>query len=332
MSKKALITGITGQDGFYLCRLLVSKGYRVYGWSRDLSHDRSTRFVERIQLDVGDSENIKLIEVDPLNSVEVRRSIEEIQPNEIYNLGSQSNIGKSFEEPQETFTANTTSVLFLLEAVRHFDSDFKVRFFQASSASVFEGSQHSPQNEETLLTPRSPYAASKASSHLLVASYRKAYDLFACSGILYNHESPLRPETFVTGKIVAAAAKIALGVDESLVLGNLETGRDWGYAGDYVEAMWLMLQHTQPEDFIIATGQWHLLKDFLKIAFQTVGLDWQDYTSSDPKFFRPTEPIQLVGDISKIEQELNWTPPTSFQEMIEEMVKQKILELREGNP
>lgn len=331
MSKKAIITGITGQDGFYLTRFLISKEYRVYGWSRDLSHDRSTRFVENIRLEFGDSDSLKLFEIDPLDSVEVQRSIEEIQPNEIYNLGSQSNIGKSFEQPQETFTANTTSVLNLLEAIRKADSEFKVRFFQASSASVFEGCQHSPQSEETQLTPRSPYAASKASSHLLVSSYRQAYDLFACSGILYNHESPLRPETFVTGKIVHAVAKIALGEEEALVLGNLETGRDWGFAGDYVEAMWRMLQHREPDDFIIATGNWHSLKDFLKIAFQTVGLDWQDYTSSDPKFFRPTEPIQLVGNISKIERELNWTPSTSFQEMIEDMVKQKILELRNGN-
>jgi GDPmannose 4,6-dehydratase len=331
VTKKALITGITGQDGFYLTRLLISKGYQVYGWSRELSHERTSRFIKRIQSEFGESDNLKLLEVDPLNFVEVRRSIEAIQPNEIYNLGSQSNIGKSFEEPQSTFTANTSSVLNLLEAVRQVDARFKIRFFQASSASVFEGSQQSPQNEETLLTPRSPYAASKASSQLLVSSYRQAYDLFACSGILYNHESPLRPESFVTGKIVKAVASIALGHDESLVLGNLETGRDWGYAGDYVGAMWRMLQRNQPDDFIIATGIWHSLKEFLEIAFRTVGLDWQDYTSSDPKFFRPTEPIQLVGDITKIELELKWTPTTSFQEMIEVMVKQKILDMRKVN-
>lgn len=329
MAKVALITGITGQDGHYLSRLLLSKGYTVHGWTRDRNSTNSVRLLQDISTNCAHSENFDLHQIDPLSEEMVCNFIAKIRPEEIYNLGSQSHVGTSFEEPGSTFVANTHSVLLLLEAIRRLNSQSKIRLFQASSAAVYEGSTASPQDEATTFTPRSPYAASKASAQLLVAAYRKSYDLFACSGILYNHESSLRPSTFVTGKIVEAVAKIAIGQDEKLTLGNLETGRDWGYAGDYVEAMWQILQHDQPEDFVIATGKWNSLKEFLTTAFQTVGLDWQDYTHSDPALFRPTEPVRLVGDISKIKKELGWVPSISFDEMIEQMVKEKILLLRE---
>lgn len=322
LPKTALITGITGQDGYYLSRFLAVKGYQIYGTTRDQSAPHAAVFQSEFQAEFPDS-LFHLHELDLLNQEEVEQLIREIAPDEIYHLASQSHAGHSFVKPVETFRACAISLLSLLESIRNADSK-QIKLFHASSAAIFEGATESPQNEETTLSPKSPYGAAKAAGQHLVQAYRESYGIHACSGILYNHESPRRPNTFVTGKIVEAVAEIALGRREKLILGNLETGRDWGAAQDFVAATWTMLQAETPQDYIVATGKWHSLKEFLEIAFQTVGLDWQDYTESSSQFFRPTEPVRLCGDISKIKIDLGWQPQTSFSAMIEEMVREKI--------
>ncbi len=332
MPQTALITGITGQDGSYLCELLLSKGYCVHGSTRSaesesLNHLKAGLNKARPIEDPLDSV-LKIHELDFATKESISEFLDKHKIDEIYHLAGQTRVGDSFDRPTATFNANVKSTLSLLEAIRTSSRSQSIRFFQASSAEIFGGAEESPQTELTRYAPRSPYAASKVAAQSLVESYREAYGLFVCSGILYNHESPRRSTEFVTGKIVDAAARIALGEEHKLVLGNLETGRDWGFAGDYVEAMWMMLQHEVPKDFVIATGEWHSLREFLEIAFQTVGLDWQDYTTSDPKFFRPVEPTRLVGDPTRIKTELGWQPATTFVEMIEEMVKQRIVQRR----
>ncbi len=332
MSPTALITGVTGQDGSYLSELLLSKGYNVHGSTRSVESKSVNRLRSRLEaskhFDQPIDSVLKIHELD-FDSVEsIQQFLDQNNIAEIYHLAGQTRVGDSFHHPAKTFKANVDPVLTLLEAIRTSRRAKELRFFQASSAEIFGGTNESPQSALTRLAPRSPYAASKVAAQSLVESYRESYGLFVCSGILYNHESFLRSPDFVTGKIVDAVARIALGDDHRLVLGNLETGRDWGFAGDYVKAMWMMLQQDSPEDFIIATGEWHSLQEFLEIAFQSVSLDWQDYTTSTSEFFRPTEPVKLIGDPTRINSQLGWQPETTFTEMIEGMVKQRIVEFQ----
>lgn len=330
MSRTALITGITGQDGCYLCKHLLELGYIVHGWTRDSNSLRVKRLKSFLKenISVSDQSKLHLHSVPEMTSTRVEEFLKSHRPHEIYHLAAQSHVGNSFADPRQTYELNTLAVLELLEGIRSSLMTDSVRFFLAGSAAVFEGTQESPQTERTVLAPRSPYGCSKANAQLLVSTYREAYGLFACTGILYNHESPLRTEQFVTGKIVDAAARISLGIQQELTLGNIDTGRDWGFAGDYVKAMRLMLQHEIPEDFIIATGQWHPLRELLSIAFETVNLDWTDFTRSDPAFSRPTEPTKLVGDSTCIQRKLLWTPEVTFEECIRMMVESRVSSIR----
>lgn len=327
----ALITGITGQDGSYLCELLLSKGYVVHGLTRSSESPKAQKLKRLLadqNLGVDLSRHLRIHAINLEDAANVRDCVHTLQAGEIYHLASQSHIGASYQAPVETFAANTLSVLHLLEAIRSAANPQKFKFFVAGSAAIFEGAEDSPQTEQTPLSPRSPYGTSKASAKLLVETFRASYGLFACTGILFNHESPRRPAEFVTAKIVNAVARIALKQQQSLELGNIETGRDWGFAGDYVRAMWQMLQNDVPEDFIIATGKWHTLTDLLKIAFRTVRLDWQAHTHCDPQLVRPHEPVRLLGDSSAIRSKLGWEPLLDFESMIQFMVEQKLAMLK----
>ncbi len=315
-----------------MCELLLNKGYDVHGWTRDSKgsglssllrilkrKSRAARFVPS---------QIQLHQIDNLSSQEVEKFIHKYELDEVYNLAGQSSVAWSFEHPRETFDANFSTVQLLLEAIRTSNASSSIKFFQASTAAIFEASKETPQNEKTIASPLSPYALSKLAAHNLVIKYREDFGMFSCNGILYNHESPRRPNSFVTGKIVEAVARIALGQQCELQLGNIDVARDWGFAGDYVKAMWGMLQNDTPEDFIIATGQLRTLEDFLNIAFRTVGLDWQDYVTVDENIKRPVDPPQLVGDPALIRKKLHWRSMTTFEEMIESMVKQKLNDIR----
>lgn len=328
MGKTALITGITGQDGSYLCELLLQKGYTVHGWTRNLKGQHVCRLQRFVSSANASEKRLHLHQLDGSHINEITEFINQIELDEVYNLAGQSHVGESFQKPVETFNANVTAVLHLLEAIRKSPRCQSIRFFQAGSAAVFEGSSESPQSETTHPVPRSPYAASKLSSQILVQSYRDSYGMFACCGTLFNHESLRRPVSFVTGKIVDAVAHIALGEQSELRIGNLETGRDWGFAGDYVRAMWMMLQSELPRDFVIATGEWHSLRQFLTIAFRTVGLDWEDYTVCDPELYRNHDSARLVGDASLIAEVLGWKPSVDFTQMVEEMVQGRLSEIR----
>lgn len=330
--KTALITGISGQDGCYLSALLLEKGYRVHGWTRSLAATLQSPlifFLRQHCPNVDLQSRLTLSEVDLFDAATVQESVAQIQPGEIYNLAGQSRPGDSFASPKETFEANTQPVLHLLEAIRHTNNPGQVRLFQAGSAEVFAGAHECPQSESTPLAPLSPYGVSKATAQLLVATYRQNYGLHACTGILYNHESPLRSTDFVTGKIVDGVARIAMGQEQDLTLGNLDVTRDWGFARDYVEAMWRMLQHEAGDDFVIATGRQHSLKQFLNCAFSTVGLDWQDYTRTDTSLKRSVESIHLCGDPTRIRQRLNWEAETPFESMVELMVRERIVAIRD---
>lgn len=322
MQKTALITGITGQDGSYLTELLLSKGYAVHGLIR-----RSSSFnTERLDHIYHDPHvagpKMTLHFGDLSDGTVLRRALEKIQPDEIYNLGAQSHVKVSFEVPEYTADVVATGTLRLLEALRdHCEhSNKSVRFYQAGSSEMF-GAANPPQSEKTEFYPRSPYAVSKVAGHWYCVNYREAYDLFICNGILFNHESPRRGETFVTRKITRAVGRIAEGLQEKLYLGNLDAKRDWGFAGDYVEAMWMMLQHDKPDDYVVATGECYSVRDFVDAAFAQAGLAPGKYVAVDPRYFRPTEVDALQGDATKARQNLGWRPKISFQELVSMMVE-----------
>ena len=322
MSKKALITGITGQDGSYLAELLLGKGYEVHGVIRRSSSFNTER-LEHLYADPHDlAARLMLHYGDVSDGTAMLRLMERIAPDEVYNLAAQSHVRVSFDQPEYSADVVGTGALRLLEAVRDVCTvtGKQVRYYQAGSSEMF-GATAPPQNEDSPFHPRSPYAAAKVAAHWYTRNYREAYNLFACNGILFNHESPRRGETFVTRKITRAVGRIALGMQESLYLGNLDAKRDWGFAGDYVEAMWLMLQQPTADDYVIATGEAYSVKDFLAAAFGQLGLDWQRHVKIDPRYFRPSEVDHLQGDSSKARRRLNWTPKVSFKELVAMMVE-----------
>ncbi len=309
---KALITGITGQDGSYLAELLLKKGYQVYGMVRRSStenFDRINHFRDKIQLR----------QADLLDQLSIIRLIDECQPDEIYNLAAQSFVPTSWQQPLLTGEFNALGVTRMLEAVRLINR--KIKFYQASSSEMFGKVHEVPQTEKTPFYPRSPYGVAKVYAHWITVNYRESYDIFAVSGILFNHESPRRGLEFVSRKITDGAARIKLGLSKKLYLGNLEAKRDWGYAGDYVKAMWLMLQNKKPEDFVIATGRNHSVKQLVKIAFEHVGLDYKKYVKIDPRLIRPAEVEHLLGNPAKARKVLGWKPEVSFEQLIEMMVE-----------
>jgi GDPmannose 4,6-dehydratase len=316
---KALITGITGQDGSYLAELLLGRGYEVYGIIRRSSSFNTARIDPLYQDPHMPDVRLRLIYGDLNDASSLNRILRTVQPDEIYNLGAQSHVRVSFDVPEYTAEVTGVGTIRLLEAIR--ESGIKPKFYQASSSEMFGKVQEIPQKETTPFYPRSPYGVAKLYAHWITVNYREAYDLFACSGILFNHESPRRGETFVTRKITKAAARIKLGLQQDLYLGNLDAKRDWGYAGDYVEAMWLMLQQDQPDDYVIATGETHTVREFLEVSFSHLGLDWQQYVKIDPKYYRPTEVDLLIGDASKAKKLLQWEPKVRFRELAVMMVE-----------
>jgi len=311
--KKALITGITGQDGSYLTEFLLGKGYEVHGIIRR-SSSFNTKRIDHLYHDLHE-ENVRLFLhfADLSDGGNLGALLQEIKPDEIYNLGAQSHVRVSFDQPIYTVDVDALGTLRLLEGVRRFCPE--ARFYQASSSEMFGKVSETPQNETSRFHPRSPYACAKVFSFHQTVNYREAYDLFACNGILFNHESPRRGETFVTRKITRAAARIKLGLQDKLFLGNLDAKRDWGYADDYVEAMYLMLQQDRPEDFVIATGETHSVREFLDVVFDRLDMDWKGYVEIDPRYFRPTEVDLLVGDISKAGKLLGWQPKVTFRDL-----------------
>lgn len=310
---RALITGITGQDGSYLAEFLLKKGYQVYGMIRRTS----TFNVERIQHLLND---IELIDADLLDQLSLIQALRYSQADEVYNLAAMSFVGKSFQQPVATGEYTALSVTRMLEAVRLFDRP--IRFYQASTSEMFGKAQTVPQNEATPFYPRSPYGVAKLYGHWITVNFRECYNMYACSGILFNHESPRRGHEFVTRKISYGVARICLGLQKNLVLGNLEAQRDWGFAGDYVEAMWHMLQQDHPEDFVIATGESHSVRDFVKAAFDYVGVNnWQEYVEVDPQLFRPAEVDQLIGDASKAYKQLGWQTKVTFEQLVAMMIE-----------
>ena len=311
MTKKALITGITGQDGSYLADLLLEKGYEVHGMVRRSSTE--TRFrVEHI------ADRIRFVEADLLDPASLVKALDEVQPDEIYNLAAQSFVPTSWSQPVLTGEFTALGVVRLLEAVRQVAPE--ARFYQASSSEMFGKVREVPQNEKTPFHPRSPYAAAKAYGHHITVNYRESYGVFGVSGILFNHESPRRGREFVTRKISYGVARIKLGLAQEIRLGNVDAQRDWGYAGDYVRAMHLMLQQDEPDDYVIATGRTHSVKQFLEIAFSHVGLKWEDHVVQDPRYLRPAEVDQLIGDNSKARRVLGWEPTVSFEQLVTMMV------------
>ncbi len=319
--KKAVISGITGQDGSYLTELLIEKGYEVHGIVRRASLFNTDR-IDHLYHDPHTSGAPMFLHYGDLTDPSsVRRILEEVQPDEFYNLGAQSHVKVSFEEPMYTSSSIAVGALGVLEAIRDLQqrTGKEIRFYQAGSSEMF-GATAPPQNESTPFYPRSPYAVSKVAAHWYTVNYREAYDLFACNGILFNHESPRRGETFVTRKVTRAVARISLGLQEKLFLGNLDARRDWGFAGDYVEAMWLMLQQDRPKDYVVATGKAYSVRDLVEAAFSQVDLDWSDYVEIDPRYFRPTEVDFLQGDPTKAMADLGWKPRVQFPELVSMMV------------
>jgi GDPmannose 4,6-dehydratase len=316
--KKALITGITGQDGSYLAEFLLKKGYEVHGLYRRSSSFNTSR-LNSIWQDPHEP-NPRLLGRygDLADGVSLVKMLYDLQPDEIYHLGAQSHVRVSFDIPEYTADVTALGTMRILEAIR--ESGAKTRFYQASSSEMFGQVQEIPQRETTPFHPRSPYAVSKVFAYWATVNYRESYNLFACNGILFNHESPRRGETFVTRKITRALAYIKAGLQKKLYLGNLEAKRDWGYAKEYVEAMWLMLQQDKPEDYVIATGETHAVSEFCAEAFNYAGLDWKDYVEIDPRYFRPAEVDLLIGDASKAKRILGWEPKTKFKELVHLMV------------
>jgi len=316
---KALITGITGQDGSYLAEFLLSKGYDVYGVIRRSSSFNTGRIDQIYQDPHVPDAHLRLVYGDLNDASSLNRILRTIRPDEIYNLGAQSHVRVSFDIPEYTAEVTGVGTVRLLEAIR--ESGLRPKFYQASSSEMFGKAQEIPQRETTPFYPRSPYGAAKVYAYWITVNYREAYRLFACNGILFNHESPRRGETFVSRKITRAAARIKLGLDREIYLGNLDAKRDWGYAGDYVEAMWLMLQQEEPDDYVIATGETHTVRELLELAFGYVKLDWKKYVKNDPRYFRPTEVDLLIGDASKAKRKLGWKPKVSFNDLITMMVE-----------
>ena len=315
--KTALITGITGQDGSYLAEFLLAKGYMVYGIIRRSSSFNTGR-INHIYKDPHEPHpEMRLVYGDLNDGSSLNRIIRTTQPDEIYHLGAQSHVRVSFEVPEYTGEITGLGTVRLLDAIR--ESGVKTRFYQASSSEMF-GNVPGPLNEQTPFQPRSPYAAAKVYAYWITVNYREGYNLFACNGILFNHESPRRGETFVSRKITKAAAKIKLGRQDKLFLGNLEAKRDWGFARDYVEAMWMMLQQDRPDDYVIATGETHSVREFLDEAFGHLDMDWTKYVEIDPRYFRPTEVDLLLGDASKAKKLLGWKPKVRFKELVKMMV------------
>ncbi len=338
-SKKALITGITGQDGAYLADFLLGKGYEVHGIKRRSSSFNTGRIDHLYQDPHVDDRNFILHYGDLTDATNLIRIVQQVQPDEIYNLAAQSHVQVSFETPEYTANADALGTLRLLEAIRILGLENKTRFYQASTSELFGKVQEIPQNEKTPFYPRSPYAAAKLYAYWITVNYREAYNIFACNGILFNHESPIRGETFVTRKITRAAARIKLGLQDRLYLGNINSLRDWGHARDYVEAQWLMLQQERPDDYVIATGEQHSVREFCELAFAELGMniEWRGQgvdeigicgdkvlISIDPRYFRPTEVETLLGDPRKARAKLGWKAKTTFKELVSEMVSEDL--------
>ncbi len=363
MARKALITGITGQDGAYLAEFLLAKGYEVHGIKRRSSLFNTQRIDHLYEDPHVEKRHLSLYYGDLTDATNIIRIIQTVQPDEIYNLAAQSHVKVSFEAPEYTANTDALGTLRILEAIRMLDLVKKIKFYQASTSELFGKVQAVPQNENTPFYPRSPYACAKLYSYWCTINYREAYDMFACNGILFNHESPIRGETFVTRKITRAAARIALGLEEALYLGNVDALRDWGHAKDFIKAQWLILQQDQADDYVIATGEQHSVREFCTLAFKALGieLEWQGkgidekgiiaevaptdllqkhdrgknsqslqkgrvLISVDPRYFRPTEVETLLGDPTKAKQKLGWTPEITFEEMILEMVSHDLTE------
>ena len=341
MKKKALITGITGQDGAYLAELLLSKGYEVHGIKRRASLFNTDRIDHLYQDKHRNDVNFFLHHGDLTDATNLIRIIQEVQPNEIYNLGAQSHVKVSFEIPEYTANSDAVGTLRLLEAIRILKLEKKVKFYQASTSELYGKVQESPQSENTPFYPRSPYGVAKLYAYWIVKNYREAYGMYACNGILFNHESPLRGETFVTRKITRAVAKISLGLQEKMYIGNLNAQRDWGHARDYVEGMWLMLQQEKPEDYVLATGVTTSVRDFCSMAFNEVGIaiKWEGKNNQekgidestgkvlvevDPNYYRPTEVDLLIGDATKAKEQLNWEPKVTVSLLVKEMVSSDV--------
>jgi GDPmannose 4,6-dehydratase len=310
--KKALVTGITGQDGSYLVELLLKKDYEVWGVLRRSSSFHTSR-IDHLYKDPHEQPLLRLVYGDLTDGGNLSTIVNDIKPDEVYNLGAQSHVRVSFDTPIYTVNTDGLGTLRLLEAVRRMDKPAK--FYQASSSEMYGKAVETPQTEKTPFYPRSPYGCAKVYSFWQTVNYREAYGLFACNGILFNHESPRRGETFVTRKITRAATRIKLGLQDKLYLGNLDAKRDWGFAGDYVETMWLMLQHDKPDDYVVATGETHSVREFLDEVFVYLDLDWQKYVEIDPRYLRPTEVDCLLGDASKAKKVLGWEPKVTFKEL-----------------
>jgi GDPmannose 4,6-dehydratase len=310
--RRALVTGVTGQDGSYLAELLLEKGYEVFGVMRRASTENVERIAHLI-------DRVTLVQADLLDQGSLVSALEEAQPHEVYNLAAQSFVPASWSQPVLTAEFTAVGVTRLLEGIRKVDPS--IRFYQASSSEMFGKVREVPQNEQTPFYPRSPYGVAKVYGHFITVNYRESYDLFAASGILFNHSSPRRGLEFVTRKVSDGVARIKLGLADSITLGNLDAKRDWGFAGDYVQAMWLMLQQPEPEDFVVASGEEHSIRELVELAFGRVGLDPDDHVRVDPRYLRPAEVDHLVGDASKAKESLGWKPGTSFRDLVEMMVE-----------
>ncbi|MDV2995538.1 MAG: GDP-mannose 4,6-dehydratase [Chroococcidiopsis sp. SAG 2025] len=332
--KRALITGITGQDGSYLSEFLLEQGYEVHGIIRRTSTFNTDRIDHIYEDPHQKGAQLFLHYGDLTDGTTLRRILEEVQPIEIYNLGSQSHVRVSFDSPEYTVDSVGMGTLRLLEAIRDYQhrTGIQVRFYQAGSSEMFGFVQEVPQKETTPFYPRSPYACAKVYAHWQTINYRESYGLFACNGILFNHESPRRGETFVTRKITRAIARIVAGKQKVLYLGNLDAKRDWGYAKDYVRAMWMMLQHPHADDYVIATGETHSVKEFLALAFSYVNLDWQRYVEFDDRYLRPAEVDLLIGDATKAQQQLGWKPSVTFEQLVALMVEADLRAIGQTSP
>jgi GDPmannose 4,6-dehydratase len=345
--KKALITGITGQDGSYLAEFLIKKGYIVHGIKRRASSINTNR-IDHLYKDLHQANNNFFLHYgDLVDSTSLIRIIQDVQPDEIYNLGAQSHVAVSFEQPEYTANSDALGALRILEAIRILKLEKNIKYYQASTSELFGLNSESPQTEKTPFYPRSPYGAAKLYAHWITINYREAYGIYACNGILFNHESPVRGETFVSRKITRALSRIKLGFQEILYLGNLNAMRDWGHAKDYVEAQWLMLQQNHPEDFIIATGKQHSVRDFVNLAAKNLDMHivWngkdlnekgsfkgKDIIQIDKRYFRPTEVENLLGDASKAKEKLGWQPKITFEQMVKEMIEEDLkLEIKNNS-
>ena len=316
--KKAFITGITGQDGYYLTKFLLDKGYEVHGTIRRSSSINTSR-IDSLIADYQKEGSLQLYYSDLLDSSSLYSLINKIDPNEVYNLAAQSHVAVSFVNPVYSTQTGTVGSVSLLEAIKNVNNDIK--FYQASSSEMYGGGVQSSLNEESPFDPKSPYAASKVFAHNMTKIYRDSYEMFSVNGILFNHESPHRGETFVTRKITRAATRISLGIQSKLILGNLDASRDWGFAGDFIEGMWMMMQYETPEDWVLATGKTYTVRDFLDLTFKKLELNWEDYVETSERYIRPNEVDYLLGDPSKANEKLGWEPKTNFEELVDLMIE-----------